>query len=89
MTKTTMPDPWASKAEINIDDGSSFADGYDFNTFTIATKPQELKLPGYIGYWDVVPPIGPNSLRIYRHTRPNFFHRFMNKLLIGWEWNDT
>lgn len=89
MTEINMPDPWASKPEINIDDGSSFADGYDTNTFTIAAKPQELSLPGYVGYWDVIPPRGANHFRIYRPNRPNFFHRLMNKWLIGWVWNDT
>lgn len=62
---------------------------YDTNTFTLTAKTQELNLPGYVGYWDVVPPNDGTSFRIYRPTRPNFFHRLMNKWLIGWVWNDT
>jgi len=89
MTETNVPDPWANKPEINIDDGSIFIGGYDTSTFTIAAKPPELKLPNYAGYWDVIPPNDLNHFRIYRPNRPNFFHRLMNKWLIGWEWNNT
>ncbi len=89
MSETNVPDPWANKPEINIDDGSSFAAGYDANTFTITNPGFLYEPPKYAGYWDVYPPDDFHHFRIFLVKRPNFFHRLMNKLLIGWVWNDT
>ena len=39
------------------------------------------------GYWEVGDTVGRNFM-IYRETKPNWFHRVMNKLLINWKWKD-
>ena len=38
----------------------------------------------YAGYWEV----SGRNFMIYRETKPNWFHRVMNKLLINWKWKD-
>ena len=40
--------------------------------------------PNYAGHWEV----SGENFQIYRETKPNWFHRVMNKLLINWEWKD-
>lgn len=38
----------------------------------------------YVGYWQV-----KSHYRIQSTFRPNWFHRQMNRLLIGWKWIDA
>lgn len=40
-------------------------------------------IPEYVGYWKVI-----NNFHIQSDKRPNWFHRVMNKLFIGWIWVD-
>jgi hypothetical protein len=50
-------------------------------TFTgIQLKPT----PSYIGHWNVC----GKDFQIYRSSKPNWFIRTFNKILIGWEWVD-
>lgn len=82
MQETNVPDPWASKPEININGESTT------NTFTITNPCFVSEPPKYAGYWDVYPPDDIHHFRIFLVKRPNFFRRLMNKWLIGWTWND-
>lgn len=50
-----------------------------------ANKWSSIQIPVYVGGWN----IGGNSgLRFCVTTKPNWFHRFMMKLLLGIEWFD-
>jgi hypothetical protein len=40
--------------------------------------------PDYAGHWEVC----GKHFQIHRETKPNWFHRVMNRLLINWEWKD-
>ena len=82
MTETNMPDPWARKPEINIDDGSSFERGYDTNTLTLSSI--NLNLTKTVGCWKI-----NGSFHVHVAKRPNRLNRFMTRFLLGWEWNDT
>ena len=77
--ETNVPDPWASKPEINIDDGggASFESGYDANTFTI-------NLPKTAGCWKI-----NGNFHVHVTKRPNRLNRVMTKFLLGWEWVDS
>ena len=46
-------------------------------------EPDVYKIPVYVGYWKVI-----DSFNVQSCTKPNCFHRFMNRLLIGWKWVD-
>ena len=48
------------------------------NTFQIQPSPI------HVGHWNV----SGENFKIHRDTKPNWFHRMMNKLLINWEWKD-
>lgn len=43
-----------------------------------------LEMPKYVGQWSITP-----SFKISSEKRPNWLHRAMAKLLLGWTWNDT
>ena len=88
MKETNVPDPWAVNitennigTPINIDDGGgpSFSSGYDTNTLTLS-----LQLPKTVGCWRIS---GDFHVHVSKH--PNWFHRKMTKLLLGWEWVDA
>jgi len=49
-----------------------------------ATSIQIQPSPNYAGHWEVC---GKN-FQIFREKRPSWFHRKLNRLLIGWEWKD-
>jgi len=40
--------------------------------------------PLHAGHWEV----SGKHFQITRDKRPSWFHRKLNKLLIGWEWKD-
>ena len=40
--------------------------------------------PNYAGHWEV----SGKNFQIFREKRPSWFHRKLNRLLIGWEWKD-
>jgi hypothetical protein len=44
------------------------------------------KEPTYVGYWQLVPP--PVAFKISTTHKPNWFHRFMVKLMFGWTWHE-
>ena len=73
MKETNVPDPWATKPEVNIDDGGgpSFSSGYDVNTLTLSGF--QIQLPKTVGCWRI----------------SGDFHSKMTKLLLGWEWVDA
>jgi hypothetical protein len=48
------------------------------NTFKVQPSPI------HVGHWNV----SGENFQIHRDTKPNWFHRMMNKLLINWEWKD-
>ena len=50
-------------------------------------KFQIMPTPKCAGYWEVDSSLSRNFM-IYRETKPNWFHRVMNKLLINWKWKD-
>lgn len=39
--------------------------------------------PKKVGYYKI-----NKGLHIYFTNKPNWFHRFMTKLLLGWQWVD-
>ena len=53
----------------------------------ISTNFQFRPTPKCAGYWEVDSSLSRNFM-IYRETKPNWFHRVMNKLLINWKWKD-
>ena len=48
------------------------------NTFTVQPK--------YVGYWEIAPK--PYGFCICVTKKPNWFHRKMTKLFLGWTWYD-
>lgn len=82
MNGPSMPDPWANKREINIDDGSSFEGGYDLNTLTI--KNSTILVQETVGCWRI-----NGNFHVYVTEKPNWFHRKMTKFLLGWIWVDS
>ena len=42
-----------------------------------------VKLPKYKGYYSI-----NNNLRISFEKKPNWFHRIMTRLLLGWRWKN-
>ena len=48
------------------------------NTFTFQPK--------YVGYWEIAPK--PYGFCICVTKKPNWFHRKMTKLFLGWTWYD-
>jgi hypothetical protein len=84
MNEVNIPDPWANKRELSIDDGSSFAGGYDTNKLTISIPGGfQINAPEYVGYWQI-----SGDFRINVIKRPNRLNRFMTRLLLGWIWVD-
>lgn len=52
------------------------------NTFTI--KSSKISIPETVGCWKI-----NENFHVHVTKRPNGLNRFMTKLLLGWEWNDT
>lgn len=92
MKENNVPDPWAVNitennvgTPINIDDGGgpSFSSGYDDpNTLTLSGF--RVQLPKTAGCWRI-----SGDFRVHVSERPNWFHRRMTKLLLGWTWQDS
>jgi len=59
----------------------------NFQIMPTSTNFQIMPTPKCAGYWEVGGSLGRNFM-IYRETKPNWFHRVMNKLLINWKWKD-
>lgn len=38
--------------------------------------------PRIVGYWKIV------DLQVSASRKPNWFHRMMTRVLLGWEWRD-
>jgi hypothetical protein len=45
--------------------------------------PNSFKIKKEVGSYKI-----GRSFQIYFEKKPNSFHRFFTKLLLGWEWND-
>ena len=43
-----------------------------------------LTMPTYVGQWKITP-----NFKVSSEKRPNWLHRVMTKLLLGWTWEDT
>jgi hypothetical protein len=84
MNAPSVPDPWANKREINIDDGGgeSFAGGYDTNTLTLSGF--KVEVPNTVGCWRM-----NGNFHVHVTEKPNWFHRKMTKFLLGWIWVDS
>jgi hypothetical protein len=46
---------------------------------------KSFKIPVYVGYYQIG---GQSGLRIAFVKKPNWFHRTMMKLCLGWKWLD-
>ena len=44
---------------------------------------EEINKHDYVGLWVIT-----SSFRIRVRTKPNWFHRLMARLLLGWKWED-
>ena len=92
MNETNVPDPWAVSVTennigtpIRVDDGGgpSFSSGYDDpNTLTLSGF--RVQLHKTVGCWRI-----SGDFHVYVSERPNWFHRRMTKLLLGWTWQDS
>lgn len=73
--------------DLNIDDGGgeSFSGGYDANTstFTILGN-SKINTTEAVGCWRI-----SGDFHVHVSEKPNWFHRKMTKLLLGWVWIDT
>ena len=38
-----------------------------------------------VGYWEIA---GPSGLLVYPDKKPNWFHRQISKIALGWVWVD-
>jgi hypothetical protein len=81
MNESSVPDPWANKPEINIDDGSSFEGGYDLNTLTLTGF--KVEVPNTVGCWRI-----NGNFQVHVTEKPNWLQRKMTKFLLGWIWVD-
>lgn len=83
MNAPSVPDPWANKREINIDDGggTSFEGGYDLNTLSITGS--TISFPKTVGYWRI-----NGDFQVHVTEKPSWLHRKMTKFLLGWIWVD-
>jgi hypothetical protein len=83
MNEVNIPDPWANKKEISIDDGggTSFENGYDSNTLTLTGS--KLALPNTAGCWRI-----NGNFHVHVTEKPNWLQRKMTKFLLGWIWVD-
>lgn len=81
MNGQSVPDPWANKKEINIDDGGgeSFAGGYDANTLPLSGF--KIVVPNTVGCWRM-----SGDFHVHVSEKPSWFHLKMTKFLLGWEW---
>ena len=43
-----------------------------------------LEMPKFVGQWLITP-----NFKVSLEKKPNWFHRKMTKLLLGWTWRDT
>lgn len=91
MNETNVPDPWAVSitennigTPISIDDGGGlrFSSGYDSNTLTLSGF--RVQVPKTVGCWRI-----SGDFHVHVSERPNWFHRRMTKLLLGWTWQDS
>jgi hypothetical protein len=91
MNETNVPDPRAVNitennigTPINIDDGGgpSFSSGYDANTLTLSGF--SIQVPKIVGCWRI-----NGSFHVHVTKHPNWLHRKMTKLLLGWTWQDS
>jgi hypothetical protein len=67
-------------ANLNIDDGGGpgFSSGYDdVKAFTLS----DVQVPDIVGCWRI-----SGNFHVHASKRPNWLHRRMAKLLLGWEW---
>jgi len=46
---------------------------------------RSIELPKYKGHWC----LPGNEIWLYQVKRPNWFHRTMMSILIGWKWHDN
>lgn len=51
---------------------------------TTNTNYQILKLPEYIGGYDITP-----NFTVMLQTKPMWLHRYMTRILLGWKWKDS
>lgn len=91
MNGPSVPDPWANKREINIDDGGGtiFESGYDSNTLTLSGFTSGgVELLGAIsktvGCWRI-----NGNFHVHVTEKPNWLRRKMTKFLLGWIWVDS
>ena len=79
MNEPSVPDPWANKREINIDDGGgiSFESGYDSNTLTLSGF--TVAVPKTVGCWRI-----NGNFQVHVTEKPNRLQRKMTKFLLGW-----
>jgi hypothetical protein len=73
--------------DLNIDDGGgeSFSSGYDASPlFLTIPKDSIINMPKAVGYWGI-----SGNFQVSVTEKPNWFHRKMTKLLLGWVWIDT
>lgn len=47
-----------------------------------------IQMPKYVGLWRLPGSTAACRVEFASPTKPNWFHRFMMKTLLGWEWRD-
>lgn len=79
MNETNMPDPWSVKiTENNIGTPITSASP------TLTLSSYTISLPKHVGYWVI-----SGSFNIHVVKRPNWLHRRMAEVLLGWTWKDS
>lgn len=79
MNETNMPDPWSVKiTENNIGTPITSA-----SPTLIAVELHDLT-PKARGYWVI-----SGNFNIHVVKRPNWLHRRMAEVLLGWTWKDS
>lgn len=86
MPEISTPDPWITpELGLTIDDGPTFAGGYDVNTFTLSDLGGfGSSMPKNVGYWRI-----SENFCVYVAKRPNRLNRAATRFLLGWEWTDA
>jgi hypothetical protein len=55
------------------------------DNFLYTGTPKLIKSPVYVGYYELG---GQYGIRIAFEKKPNWFHRTMMKLCLGWSWSN-
>lgn len=57
--------------------------GTGYESVNYVSEKMTISTPQYIGHWTIV-----ENLRVFTTKKPNVIHRYVTKLLLGWEWKN-